>query len=253
MQCAETAGIEARVSASGRVSIAIGISFTLHVVALLALASAMRFSPPAHPFGQDGNIVLQAMLTAADSGVEPTRPEPIALIEDRSQSRPSVAPPVPAPAEGSPAPAGKTESPAQQKPIAASGTPDPPVMITTRGVQDLSKLPSSNAEVFAQRFTEPVQKHPELRVPLLVLYPREALDERKDARITAALAITENGEIADKTIIPDDPLFGPAIAEALKDARFNPAEIDGRAVAYWAIIEFVFTVGQTAPPPNGTN
>jgi len=159
---------------------------------------------------------------------------------------------MPAPAEQAPAPAGKTESPIQQTPIAASGSPDPPVMITTRALRDLGKLPSSSAEVLAQRFTDAVQRIPELRVPLLVLYPREALDERRNARLTAALAITENGEISEKTIIPDDPVFGPAIIEALKDARFNPAEIDGRAVAYWAVIEFVFSVGQ-ATPPKGLN
>ena len=252
MQAVETADIEMLLNANGRLSIAMGISIALHVIALITLVGVMRFSPPSYLFGQDGNVVLQAMLMAASSGVELAEPEPIAVIEERSERRTAVAPPIPAPAEQPPAPAGKTESSVQQTPTAVSGTADPPVMITTRALRDLSKLPSSNAEVLAQRFTDPVQKTPELRVPLLVLYPREALDGRKDARITAALAITENGEISDRTIIPDDPLFGPAIVEALKEARFNPAEIDGRAVAYWAIIEFVFTVGQ-GTLPKGVN
>jgi hypothetical protein len=246
-----TAAIGIRVSADGRFSIALGISIALHMLALIMVVSVMRFSPSAYPFGEDGRLVLQATLTA-DSGGQLAEPEPIAVVDDRSERRTAVIPPTPAPAEQAPAPAGKTESPIQQAPTADPGSPDPPVMITTRTLRDLGKLPSSTAEALAQRFTDAVQRTPELRVPLLVLYPREALDERRNARLTAALAITENGEISEKTIIPDDPVFGPAIMEALKDARFNPAEIDGHAVAYWAVIEFVFSVGQ-ATPPKGLN
>jgi outer membrane biosynthesis protein TonB len=249
MHGVEAADIVMGVKAEGRLSIALGASIALHVVAFVVLVSVMRFSPSAYPFGQDGNIVLQAMLTA-QSGTQPAEPEPMAAVEPLSAPTTPVAPtkPIPAPVEQAPAPAGNAGSSSQPSPIAAAGAPDPPVMITTRALSDLGKLPPSYAEVLAQRFTDPVQKSPELRVPLLVLYPREALDERKDARITVALAITENGEISEKTIIPDDPVFAPAIVEALKEARFNPAEIDGRAVAYWAIIEFVFTVGQRTPP-----
>ena len=246
MQLVGTANIAMLANPNGRLSIAMGISIALHVAALLTLVGVMRFSPPAYLFGQDGNIVLQAVLSAADSGVQLSEPEPIAVVEERAERRTKAVPPIPAPAEQPPAPAGKPETSVEPKATAATGTPDPPVMITTRALRDLTKLPSASADVLRQRFAEPVQKHPELSVPLLVLYPREALDGRKDARITAALAITEIGEIADKTIIPDDPVFGPAIVEALKDARFNPAEVDGRAVAYWAIIEFVFSVGPAA-------
>jgi hypothetical protein len=250
MRGVETADTELRLNAHGRFTIALGFSIALHVVAFIVLVTIVRFSPSAYQSGRDGNIVLQAMLTA-DSGVPLLELQPIAVVEEKpSERRMAVVPWAPAPVEQAPAPAGRAESILGQAPGAVSGSPDPPVMITTRELHDLRKLPSSSAEILAQRFSEPVQKPPELRVPLLVLYPRDALDERRNARITAALAITENGEIAERTFIPDDPVFGPALAEALKDARFNPAEIDGRAVAYWAVIEFVFTVGQATLPKS---
>jgi hypothetical protein len=259
-----TADIGIRVSADGRISIALGISIALHVVAFIVLVAVMRFSPPAYPSGPYDTIVLQARL-AADGGVRPAEPEPVAIVEELSQRTTAAAPAMPpaeparapadqvsAPAAQAPGPGGGNESSIQQTPTAAAGAPELPVMITIRASRDLSKLPSSTAEILGQRFADPVQKSPELRVPLLVLYPQEALDQRRNARITAALAITENGEISNRAIIPDDPVFGPAIIEALKDARFNPAEIDGRAVAYWTVIEFVFTVGQ-ATLPKGLN
>src|SRR5262245_36919407 len=116
MRGVETAGIGIRVNADVRLSIALGTSIALHVVAFIVLASVMRFSPSAYPFGQDGNIVLQAMLKA-DSGVQLAEPEPIAVVEERSERRTAVVPPIPAPAEQAPAPAGKTESAVQQAPI----------------------------------------------------------------------------------------------------------------------------------------
>jgi hypothetical protein len=37
------------------------------------------------------------------------------------------------------------------------------------------------------------------------------------------------------------------VLDALKSVRFSPAEIDGNAVPYWAIVEFVFLIGHPQP------
>ena len=56
------------------------------------------------------------------------------------------------------------------------------------------------------------------------------------------LAIDTNGAITSARVIPDDPDFGPAVLASLKGARFQPADIDGKPVPYWAILEYLFTV-----------
>jgi hypothetical protein len=63
------------------------------------------------------------------------------------------------------------------------------------------------------------------------------------------LTLRADGSIAESQLVREDPLFGPAVLDALKNAQFSPAEIDGKPVPYWAIVEFVFLLGQTRAPP----
>ena len=78
-------------------------------------------------------------------------------------------------------------------------------------------------------------------------------DPRIERRIAVLLTLDANGGVIESQLIPDDPLFGPVVKEALKNAQFTPAEIDTATVPYWAIVEFVFSLTRAdvpAPPPR---
>jgi hypothetical protein len=51
----------------------------------------------------------------------------------------------------------------------------------------------------------------------------------------------------DTVLSPDDPTFRTAVLAALADTQFTPAELDGKPIVYWAILEFVFDID----PPGG--
>jgi TonB family protein len=80
-------------------------------------------------------------------------------------------------------------------------------------------------------------------------YPQAALESGVQRRVVAIVILRADGTIEEAQLAREDPLFGPAVLEALKTARFAPAEIDGNAVPYWAIVEFVFVIGRPAAAP----
>jgi len=70
------------------------------------------------------------------------------------------------------------------------------------------------------------------------------------ARIVALLILDASGRIVETNLFPDDPLFASTVRDVLSRARFTPAEFDGTPGSYWTILEFVFTLRRTAPPPS---
>jgi len=49
--------------------------------------------------------------------------------------------------------------------------------------------------------------------------------------------------------VVEDPIFGPVMLDALKAAEFAPARDGTATVPYWAIVEFIFTIGRPAAQP----
>ncbi len=62
--------------------------------------------------------------------------------------------------------------------------------------------------------------------------------------MAALLTLDAQGHVVDSTLLPEGGLFAPAVAAALKTADFAPAEIDGKTVPYWAIVEFYFSIAR---------
>jgi hypothetical protein len=102
----------------------------------------------------------------------------------------------------------------------------------------------------AQRFPRTAAKPPQLRGPFTVPYPPRAARAHAEARIGTLLLLDSTGRVVDVTLFPDEPLFRPAILEALNGARFAPALSDGKPIPYWTILEFVFSLRPAPAKPR---
>jgi len=221
-----------------RVLFALAASALLHLVAVATLGRAWHLPPPASPRHSDGFVVIDATLTgpilpAVEDGASATF-EPAHVPADAVAPRPAnTTPPVPGAVSGSAPRKAETSQ---------RGTPDPPVMITSRFIPDPRVVGGALAEQIERQYPEHVQRAPELRTSLAVVYPRAAMDARRQAKIVVLLAVDEFGKVDGATLTPDDPDFGTVIREALKEARFSPALRDGNFVYSWALVEFTFAI-----------
>jgi hypothetical protein len=122
----------------------------------------------------------------------------------------------------------------------------PPGDVAVGPVNDLDRLGHAQALRVASRFPQPVTNRPLLLDTLSVPYPLRAAFAHREARITVLMLVEADGRIIDTTLYPDDPFFTPAVLGALRGARFAPADIKGKPVPYWAMMEFVFTMRRPA-------
>jgi hypothetical protein len=227
-----------------RFSVALGTSLVLHVLAIAALrvAAPMLYASPQAGAGTASGI--QAVILG------PRTPSvPAALIEPEAALPELVQPPqmhaLLPPLERFAPPTG----PAVGGTAARLGPNTPELSIAVGTLGDLARLGPVLAAQLARRFPEPVAKQPMLLGSPIVAYPQAALASGAERRVLALCTLRADGSIEDTRLVGDEPLFGPAVLDALKGVRFAPAEIDGNAVPYWAIVEVVFSIGRPATPP----
>jgi hypothetical protein len=228
-------------------SIAIGVSLLVHAVTIASLRGLL---PTIYTYAQGGAgsfTTLQAVLAGPrtePSPAEPTEPEP--AIDPNLLLPPGANPietaiPRPPP-QTAPTPGGG--------PI-RSGPNSPDVSVAVGLIDDPARLGPDYVVRLAQRFPERVSKTPLLLGSPIVMYPAAAMAAGAERRIAALLILDADGRIVDAQLVPDDPMFGPVVQDALKNAQFAPAEVDMRTVPYWAILEFVFMLERpSAPAPS---
>jgi hypothetical protein len=134
--------------------------------------------------------------------------------------------------------------------VVSADAPPPPGSTSVSPVADSERLGHAQALRLAQRFPHVAARVPQLREPLIVPYPPRAARAHAEARIAAVLTIDESGRVVDTTLIPDEALFGPTILDALKRARFVPAEGNAKPIPYWMVLEFVFKMGNPVVTPR---
>jgi hypothetical protein len=126
----------------------------------------------------------------------------------------------------------------------------PPGDVAVGPVNDLDRIGRAQALRIASRYPQPVTKRPLLLDTLTVPYPLRAAFAYRDARITVLMLVDADGRIADTTLYPDDPFFTPTILASLREAHFAPANMKGKPVPYWAMMDFVFTMRRPARSPQ---
>jgi len=236
----------ARRAGDRRLSIAIAASVVIHALTLAALRGL-----PATPYtfaeGGVGSFpALQAVLAgpaAQPEQEEPTPPEPMI---NPQLVQPPVSKPVETlfgrkPVATTPIPGGGPMRP---------GPASPDVSVAVGTIPDPARLGSDYVARLAQRFPDPVQRVPMLLGAPVVVYPRPALEAGIEGRFAALVTVDPQGKVTDAKMVVDDPLFGPVMLDALKNAEFAPAQYDGNPVTYWAIVEFIFTIGRPASQPS---
>ena len=124
----------------------------------------------------------------------------------------------------------------------------PPGDVAVGPLNDLDRIGRAQALRLASRYPQAVTKRPLLLDTLTVPYPLRAAFAHRDARITVLMLVEADGRIIDTTLYPDDPFFTPTVLAALRGARFAPADIKGKPVPYWAMMEFVFTMRPVSTP-----
>jgi TonB family protein len=129
------------------------------------------------------------------------------------------------------------------------GPNTPEVSVAVGTIDDPAKLGPDYVARLAQRFPQPAMKPPLLLGSPIVVYPQAALEAGMERRIAVLLTLRADGTIAESQLVREDPLFGPPVLDALRNTQFAPAEIDGKPVPYWAIVEFVFSLGRPSAPP----
>jgi hypothetical protein len=237
-----------RSASERRLSIAIGISLVVHA---LAIASLRGVLPSIYTYAQGGVgslTVLQAVLAGPKSEPVPEPPPPEPAIEPALLVPPGTTP-LEAPVERPPPQTG----PLQGGGPTRSGPASPDVSVAVGLIEDPARLGPGYAARLAQRFPERVSKPPQLLGSPVVMYPAAAMASGIERRVAVLITLDAKGGIVDSQMIPDDPLFGPVVKEALRNAQFTPAEIDMATVPYWAIVEFVFSLTRAdapAPPPR---
>ena len=227
-----------------RLLVAVGASLVVHALTIAALRGLV---PAIYAYPQAGPgsfAVLQAVIAGPKS--EPAPPEPTA-------AEPTVEPNLLLPPATNPIEAADRHPPPQTGPL-PGGAPDrsgphtPEVSIGVGTIEDPARIGADYVARLAERFPDRAAKPPMLVGTPIVVYPAAALETRTERRVAVLLTLRADGSIAESRLVHEDPVFGPVVLDALKDAQFAPAEIDGKPVPYWAIVEFVFLLGQPRAP-----
>jgi len=224
-----------------RLSIAVGASFLIHAIAI-ALLRGLVPGVYADASGGTGSFALQAML--AGPSIEATGPLDAVSFEpiiDRNL----LLPPMANPMEQAIDRASSATAPLPGRSSAPTGQGSPDLSIAVGTIDDPARVGQDYVTQLAQRFPERAQKVPMLLGTPVVVYPQTALERGAQGRVAVLLTLDADGKIVDSKLMSDAPLFSPTVLEALKDVKFAPAEIDGKPVAYWSIVEFVFLTSRT--------
>jgi hypothetical protein len=227
-----------------RLSIAIGVSLLVHAVTIASLRGLL---PTIYTYAQGGAgsfTALQAVLAGSRS-----EPPPV----EQTEPEPAIDPSLLLPPGANPIETAIQRPPPQTGPMPGggpvrSGANSPDVSVAVGLIDNPARLGPDYIARLAQRFPERVSKTPLLLGSPIVMYPAAGMAAGAEGRIAALLTLDADGRIVDSQLVPDDPMFGPVVQDALKNAQFAPAEIDGKPVPYWAIVEFVFLLGQPRAP-----
>jgi hypothetical protein len=230
---------------------AAALSIALHAALLATIGSVLTsaWRTDQSTTNPGSGAPLQAVLAprAADVAVDEPPPKVPADVT------PPVSPPppvVPASPSAQPMPPGLTQpgtgnaSPPRRPPPPPTDVGD----IAVGATMDISGFGAAIATRLAQQFPVKPGRLPRLHRTLTVSYPEWALRDRTSAHVDALLLLDAKGNVTETLLEPDDPIFGPAVREALAGAVFLPAQAADTTLPYWIALEFVFAIEPVRPP-----
>lgn len=228
---------------------AAALSIALHAVLLAAFGSVLTSSWRGDGFAPapGSGPPLQAVLAPPAADPAPAPPQP--PVESPPPQPPTPVEP-PQATQLAPASPGLTQPGAgpasvpRRPPAPPAAAGDIAVGMTT----DISTFGLVAAARLAAQFPVRPGRLPRLARTLTVTYPEQALRDGTDARVGALLLLDAKGVVLETTIEPDDPIFAPAVREALATATFVPAQAADTPLPYWIALEFVFAIDPMKAP-----
>jgi outer membrane biosynthesis protein TonB len=227
------------------------LASTLLHVALIALLATAAPRLSFLPTWQGVTAPIQVDLQRPAVPLPEPPPEPVEVI---TATEPSPAKAPPPPEERTlkvPVPISASASATAAPPMSIrTGPPNPNGSVTGRLLSNPEQVSAATAARLAQRFPTIAARAPKLSGAVITAYPVDAARAHQGARIAAVLTVDVSGRVVDRDTVlaPDDPMFRAAVLTALATTQFTPAELDGKPVTYWAILEFVFDID----PPSGS-
>ena len=217
--------------AAQRVVAALSISIAVH----LALIGLLRISPAAAP--AYAPPVLQARL-------ESPAPQPLqvpvpSLSPLLTQTPDAVVAPLP---DSTPAPAALPSPVTQPTPASVTASTQPVATKSASVAPSAGALPTVNVPLLVDPTfytAKQVDVHPRALRQIDPVYPPDATQRGVSGSVTLTLKLDETGAVQDVTVTAATPLgvFDQSALDAFKQARFAPAQKDGRAVKSLVVIK----------------
>jgi outer membrane biosynthesis protein TonB len=218
-------------------------SIAIHVAILVMLGVLLRAMPATVGVHRDvpspltADIIVQPDLSEEIQPMPPVR-EPLDAIREM------LPPPIAPVSRNTPEP-GLSTAPAT---IQANPQLVPVGKISYGFGNGARRFGADLAKDMAVRYPTRPARLPSVSGSLSALYPAKAAAEGRSQELSALLSIDADGRVVDIRVLPNDSAFVPAVIATLKNARFQPATIAGKAIPYWAVLDFTFTIdGPTGP------
>ena len=236
-----------------RFGYSVAASSLVHGLLIIALASVrptLTLSP--NLLGLTGT--LQVQLREETMPVIEPMPEPMAPITVPRFLPTPEAIALEALIRNPPVPASAASGTVTTQPLVVrQGPPNPNGSVAVGPLGNPERVSVATASRLAQRFPVRAARPPMPRGAVITGYPLEAARSHLSAHIAAVLTIDAAGKFvaADTKLVPDDPMFRPAVMAAIDGAVFTPAELDGDPMPYWLILEFVFRIDPAPADSTG--
>jgi outer membrane biosynthesis protein TonB len=225
---------------------AAALSLLAHAALLAAVGSVVTTA-----WRGDGAVPPSGSGTPLQAWLVPRAPEPDAPpapAEPAPEAAPTpppvaAAPPLPVPPP-TPLPSGLTWPGTSGADAPRPPPPSPADLgdVAVGATTDLAPFGLATKLRLAALYPVKPGRLPRLARPLSVTYPDWALRDRTNAHVDALLLLDAKGAVVETMVAPDDPIFGPAVREALAGAAFVPAQAADTPLPYWIALEFVFTI-----------
>lgn len=226
-----------------RLPLSLTASVAIHVLVITTLAILLRAMP-----ATVGNEPRSASVLSADIIALPPMvieaAVPLPKLDPVEPIRPMLPTPVVPPWRNTPSP-GISTTPATVQTIAEFV----PVGRISYGIGDGKRLFGAGLGAqMASRFSLAPQRAARLDGSLSVLYPTKGAMKGRSQTLSALLSIDEHGRVSEARVLPEDDVFVAAVLHSLAHARFYPAQLDGKPIAYWIVLDFNFRIdGPTGP------
>ncbi len=219
-------------------------SALVHIVLIALLASAKPVISLL-PAWQAMSASLQVDLQQPPIAVPEPPPEPVAVISVPEEAPIKTPEPPKELTLKVPVPTSAPPATAAVQPISIrTGPPNPQGSVAVGLLANPEQVSAAIAARLAQRFSVHAARAPKLNGAVITGYPIDAARAHQSARIAAVLTVDASGKVVDRDTVlsPDYPTFRTAVLSALANAQFTPAELNGKPMAYWAVLEFVFDI-----------